>query len=139
MCWDGTVCKWAVAGTWIGAGNYQEVGWEGCVCGWCSSWDGLAWPRRSCLQWTRGALVQVCLSTAATAASPRSLQGCLLEAGALACGSALRCLPPMFACSWTHNTHNNDAYLAYNKPGALINWLEKAGPLLRAGCPCHLL
>lgn len=38
-------------------------------------------------------------------------------------------LPARAACSlrsWTYNKNNNDAYLAYNKPGALIDWLQKA-------------
>jgi hypothetical protein len=26
--------------------------------------------------------------------------------------------------SWTFNPHNNDTYLAYNKPGAIMHWLQ---------------
>lgn len=37
------------------------------------------------------------------------------------------------AHSWTHNERNNDNYLAYNKPGALMDWLDKARGWLMIG------
>ncbi|PSC76158.1 peptidyl serine alpha-galactosyltransferase [Micractinium conductrix] len=37
-------------------------------------------------------------------------------------------VPTHVSPSWTHNERNNDNYLAYNKPGALMDWLDKAPP-----------
>lgn len=37
-------------------------------------------------------------------------------------------VPTHVSPSWTYDKNNNDAYLAYNKPGALIDWLHKAPP-----------
>ncbi|KAL4421895.1 hypothetical protein ABPG77_003697 [Micractinium sp. CCAP 211/92] len=37
-------------------------------------------------------------------------------------------VPTHVSPSWTYDKRNNDAYLAYNKPGALIDWLRKAPP-----------
>lgn len=50
-----------------------------------------------------------------------------------------------YICSWTYDKRNNDAYLAYNKPGALIDWLRKArreasrlaGAPARRAAPAH--
>jgi len=47
---------------------------------------------------------------------------------------------PLFAalrmpvpCSYTHNPHNNDDYLAYNKPGGIMHFLENVGACCSGG------
>lgn len=40
----------------------------------------------------------------------------------------LRFPPPTHVqCSYTHNPHNNDAYLPYNKPGGIMHFLQEVG------------